>query len=271
MSPTRKIARVAEVRSSAVAPTPTNPNSSWTMSPDRAMPSAVIAIITQASIDSPRTRRRRNASMPPVAASRDSEGSRTTPSGTPMTPIGIWRIANAKLNTLIGPGGQGRGEAGHHEEHDLRHPEAEGARRHQHERATGLRVRQVDARPDPRPDPPQRRDLDQEMGGRPGDDADREPRDAERRDEEDRAADDPEVVRDRRQGRGAETAAGVERAGGDGAGGEEQRGEDHDPRQLGGQGELGRVEPRRDRRDEPGAQQQDDRGQDRAACRASGS
>ena len=43
--------------------------------------------------------------MPPVAAWRDSEGSRTTPSGTPITPIGIWRIANAKLKTLIDPVG----------------------------------------------------------------------------------------------------------------------------------------------------------------------
>ena len=62
--------------------------------------------------------------------------------------------------------------------------------------------------------------------------------------EEDRPADDPEVVDDRRDRRGAEVATGVERAGRDGAGGEEQRGEDHDPGELGGQGELGRVEAR---------------------------
>ena len=41
------------------------------------------------------------------------------PSGTPMTPIGIWSTANANVNAAIAPVAEGRGEARHDQEHEL--------------------------------------------------------------------------------------------------------------------------------------------------------
>ena len=39
----------------------------------------------------------------PVRASRDSVGRTTIPSGTPMTPSGIWSMTNAKLKSDTAP------------------------------------------------------------------------------------------------------------------------------------------------------------------------
>ena len=60
-------------------------------------------------------------------------------------------------------GSEGRGEARHHEEHDLRRAEADRPRDHQHEREPRLVVAHVDPRPEPRPEPRDRRQLDGEM------------------------------------------------------------------------------------------------------------
>ena len=79
--------------------------------------------------------------------------------------------------------------------------------------------------------------------------------DAKPRAEDQRAADDREVVDDRRHGRRGESAAGVEHARGDGPESEEDRAEQHDPGQLDGLVELGTDEAGGDVRD-------DDRGGD---------
>ena len=87
----------------------------------------------------PRVTSRGKPSRPPRAASRDSDGRRTMPSGTPITPIGIWSIANAKLNTESAVRAQRRREARHDQEHDLRGAQAERARHHQQQRRARLR------------------------------------------------------------------------------------------------------------------------------------
>ena len=88
-----------------------------------------------------------------------------------------------------------------------------------------------------------------------------EARDAERRDEQQRARDDPEVVDERRERGRREPAARVEDAGRDRARGEEHRRQDHDPGQLGGLGELRLVEAGGDNGDEPRGEQEHDAGQ----------
>ena len=44
-----------------------------------------------------------NSAWSPIAAPRDSDGKSTTPSGTPMTPIGIWRSVKAMVNAVTAP------------------------------------------------------------------------------------------------------------------------------------------------------------------------
>ena len=86
----------------------------------------------------------------------------------------------------------------------------------------------------------QRAELDEQVAERPGDDADREALDADRSGQEQRRADDREVVDDRGERRGREPAAGVEDARRDRAERQEDRAQQHDPRQLDGLVESGR-------------------------------
>ena len=51
----------------------------------------------------PASRRSTNSASRPTATSRDSDGRSTTPSGTPMTPIGIWSSVNATLKPVTAP------------------------------------------------------------------------------------------------------------------------------------------------------------------------
>ena len=91
------------------------------------------------------------------------------------------------------------------------------------------------------------------MEDAPGDHADGHAHHAHRRRQEQRPADDREVVDDRGEHRGREPAARVEDAGRHRAERQEDRAEEHEPGQLDGRGELGRVEARRDHRhDGPG-------------------
>ena len=62
------------------------------------------------------------------------------PSGTPMTPSGIWSSANAKLKSVSAPTPSRRREGRHDDERDLRRAEADRPRRHQQERLARLRV-----------------------------------------------------------------------------------------------------------------------------------
>ena len=159
----------------------------------------------------------------------------TTPSGTPMTPIGIWSTANAKLNAAIAPVGRAWTRAGHDEERDLGHAEAERARRHQQERLARLRVAPASIRGTiPEADPaPAAGSWTSRWPSAPSDDADREAVDAERRHEDERAADDREVVDDRRDRRGARTGRlALRTLVATAPSGEEDRAEEHDPGQL---------------------------------------
>ena len=100
------------------------------------------------------------------------------------------------------------------------------------------------------------------MADRAGDDADGQPGDAHRWRQEHRGADDREVVDERRERRRTEAVARVQDAGRDRPGGEEQRREDHDPRQLDGRRDRRRAEPLGDGWDEDVGEHEDDRGQD---------
>ena len=63
----------------------------------------VIGSITKSRSRIARETRPANESSRPSAASRDSEGKTTMPSGTPITPIGIWSSVNATLNADTAP------------------------------------------------------------------------------------------------------------------------------------------------------------------------
>jgi hypothetical protein len=76
-----------------------------------------------------------------------------------------------------------------------------------------------------------------------------------------RRADDREVVHDRGDGGGGEPAARVEDARRDGTQREEDRAQDHDPRQLDGQGHRGRVEPARVQRHEAVGEDEHEQGE----------
>ncbi len=162
-----------------------------------------------------------------------------------MTPIGIWRIVNATLNAVMDPVGKARREARRDDEGELRHAETDRARRHQRQRLAGLRRRAASTRAgsgsrssrsagtwmsmcssDPATTPTASAstpiDGRQEHGG----------------------ADDREVVDDRRQRRRGEPVLRVEDARRDRAQREEDRAQQHDPRQLDGLVERGLVEAR---------------------------
>ena len=54
-----------------------------------------IGIIAKSRSRSALVSRAANSSSRPTAAARDSDGSSTIPSGTPITPIGIWSSVKA--------------------------------------------------------------------------------------------------------------------------------------------------------------------------------
>ncbi len=102
------------------------------------------------------------------------------------------------------------------------------------------------------PEPVQRPGLDEEMPHRSGDDADGEAGDAHRAPQDERRTDDREVVDDRCGSRGREPTGRVEDARRDRPEGQEDRAQQHDPRQLHGLVPLGLREPGRDHRDDRG-------------------
>ena len=134
------------------------------------------------------------------------------PSGTPMIPSGIWSSANARLKSVTAPSPSGVASAvtTMNVIWVAPSPMARGAIRISALRACG--VAGVDPRRVAEAEPGQRPELDEQVPERAEDDADGETLDAERRAEDEGAADDREVVDDRRDGRRREPAAGVEDA-----------------------------------------------------------
>ena len=161
-----------------------------------------------------------------------------------MTPIGIWSTANANVKAAMAPVASVDARLVMTRNTTWTAPEPERPRRHQHERLPGVGVAEVDPRRDPGADAAHHRQLDEQVPERAEDDADRETHDAERRHEQERADDDRDVVDDRRERGRPEPALRVEDARRDGAGGEEQRRQHHDPGQLDGLGQLRLVEAR---------------------------
>ena len=174
--------RRARSRRAPSAPTPTKPNRSWTTSCERAIPSAVIAIITKREHRQPadeqapervhaagrrlarQRRQQHDAQRHADHADRDLEhGEREVEHGDRPR-----REASTRGWSSRGTRSGSRPS-----------PSARGAMSTSVRR--GLRVAEVDPRPDPRADPAQRRDLDEQVAGGAEDDADREPRDAEQR------------------------------------------------------------------------------------------
>ena len=219
------------------------------------IPRPSIGSITNSSSRSDRVEEaRRNASVAPTASSRESDGKTTMPSGTPMTPIGIWRSVNATLNAVTAPAAEGRGEAVETTNVSWVAPRPIARGAISDERLAGLRVAQVD---------PRARSGSRCRGaaaaGRGGGRATRRRRRSRGPStprlgrEEHGAADDREVVDDRRERRRGEPVLGVEDARRDRAEREEDRAQQHDPRQLDGLGRAsGLVEARRDQRHDHG-------------------
>ncbi len=183
------------------------------------------------------------------------------PSGTPMIPSGIWSSAKAKLKSdtaptwsvvasevttmnviCVAPSPIARGAIS-----------GEGLAR--------MRIGGIDPRVVAEPEPGERPDLDQEVAERAGDDAERQPDDAEARGQQDGRADDREVVDDRRHRRGGEPPARVEHAGRHRAQRQQDRAEQHDPRQLDGRLELLAREARRDDRHDDRREHEEARGE----------
>ena len=130
------------------------------------------------------------------------------PSGTPITPSGIWSSVNATLNAVT------RADAERRRERVTTtnviwvapRPIARGAISASAWRA--CRVARIDAAAGSGSRAAQRRQLDEQVAERAGDDADREARRRPSTGQEDAAADDREVVDDRRDRGGREPAAG---------------------------------------------------------------
>ena len=124
----------------------------------------------------------------------------------------------------------------------------------------------------PEPEPEDGRQLDEQVAEGARDDADRKPGHPERRREEERRPDDREVVDDRGDGGGGEPALGVEEARRDRSEGEEDRAEQHDPRQLdGSERACAASKPGVIAGTIAGAATKDERREQRRAPRASGS
>ena len=157
------------------------------------------------------------------------------------------------------------GERRDDDEGDLGHPEPDRPRRHQQQCLARLRVVALDPGVVAEAHPRQRTQLDEQVAHRTGDDAQGQTLDPEARAEDQRAADDREVVDDRRDGRRGEPTAGVEDARRHGAHRQEDRAEQHDPRQLDGPVELRALEAGGDdRHDDRRQDEQDDRQDDQA-------
>ena len=177
------------------------------------------------------------------------------PSGTPMTPIGIWSTVNANVNAAMAPVASvdARLVMTRNMIWTAPRPSARGAistsvlRASASPRSTRGVIRAPMRRIDGQ--------LDEQVArARRATTPIARPTHAERRHEQQRAADDRDVVDDRRQRGRPEPALRVEDARRDRARREEQRRQDHDPGQLDGLGQLRLVEARRDdRRRAPGA------------------
>ena len=117
-----------------------------------------------------------NSGSRPIAATRDSDGRTTIPSGTPMTPIGIWSRVNAtlKLVTAPGPCRVASEVTTTNVICVAPSPIARGAISVSALRASA--VAEVDPRHVPEAEAGQRAELDEQVAERPGHDADREPR-----------------------------------------------------------------------------------------------
>ena len=113
------------------------------------------------------------------------------------------------------------------------------------------------------PEPPERLELDEQVAQRPGDDADRQAGHPEGRGQEQRPADDRQVVDARRDRRRGEPPAGVEHAGRHGPHRQEDRAEQHDPGEDDRLLELLALEARRDHAHDRRRQHEQDRRQRR--------
>ena len=165
-----------------------------------------------------------------------------------MIPSGIWRRAKAKLksDTAPVPTSVASDVTTMNVIWVTPSPIARGAISVSARRAWGSRL--IDVRHVAEAELSQRRELDEEMAHRSGDDAERETVHPERRREQQSRPDDREVVDDRGHGRGGEPAARVEDARRHRTERQEDRAEQHDPGQLDGLVELDRPEAGRDRR-----------------------
>ena len=148
------------------------------------------------------------------------------------------------------------------DERDLAGAEADRPRDHQTERSPCRGVREVDPWGVAKAECLQRTDLDEDVPKGPSHDADGQPDGTERRGEQERGADDREVVDDRRDRRRRESTLAVEHARRDRPEGQQDRAQDHDPRQLDRPGHRHRVEAGRVERDELVGEHEHERGED---------
>ena len=153
-------------------------------------------------------------------------------------------------------------QGGDDDEGDLARPQPEGSRHHQQKRAPCLRIIPVDPRFVAEAEPAEGSYLDEEMAERPDDHAQGKTFDPERGCQEQCAADDRQVVDDRRDRRRGEPAAGVEDAGSNGAHCQKDRAEEHDPGEDDRALELLAFETRGNRLHHHRGEQEEHAGQD---------
>ena len=158
------------------------------------------------------------------------------------------------------------GEVGVHQEDQLGHAEAQGARPHQLQRFQHGWVVDVNLRT-VQPGPAHGPDLREHVAGRTDDDPDRQRVHAQERCQDDGADNDPDVVDIGRHGRRPEDAERVEPGGHHRSNGQKHRRNEHQPGQPDLQGQLAGVVRRRDhghdrRRGDPNQHGQRHEGED---------